>query len=96
MSKSAIHSVPNDWSQNEVLFAVRNHGSNLAQLAIANGYEQNPRALYVVFYRKNAPTAQKIIADFLGLPPEEIWPSRYQSSASKCTSPAQRPHVRVA
>ncbi|WP_051221504.1 helix-turn-helix domain-containing protein [Neptunomonas japonica] len=96
MSKSAIHSASKDWSQNEVLFAVRNRGNNLAQLAAENGYKHNLRALYVVFYRKNAPTAQKIIADFLGLPPEEIWPSRYQSSIPKCTSPAERPHVRLA
>lgn len=95
MSKSKIHSASEDWTQNEVLFAVKNRGSNLSKLAEASGYE-NRRALYVVFYRKNAPTAQKIIADFLGLSPEEIWPSRYQSSVSKCTSPAQRPHVRVA
>ncbi|MAY42606.1 MULTISPECIES: helix-turn-helix domain-containing protein [unclassified Neptuniibacter] len=95
MSKSKTHSKTEDWSQNEVLFAVKNRGSNLSKLAEANGYD-NRRALYVVFYRKNAPTAQKIIADFLELKPEEIWPSRYQSLTVKYTSPAVRPHVRVA
>lgn len=95
MSKSTIHSVNKDWSQIEVLAAVKMRGSSFPKLAEANGYT-NLRALYVVFYRKNAPKAQRIIADFLGRTPEEIWPSRYQSSLSKCTTPAERPHVRVA
>lgn len=95
MSKSAIHSVAKDWTQIEVLAAVKMRGYSFPKLAKENGYT-NRRALYVVFYRKNAPKAQKIIADFLKRKPEEIWPSRYQSLSPKCTSPAERPHVRVA
>jgi Ner family transcriptional regulator len=94
MSKSLIHSPTEDWTQIEVLSAVKARGSSFPKLAEANGYDNN-RALYHVFYRNNAPKAQKVIADFLGLSPKEIWPSRYQSSMTKCTSPAERPHVRV-
>lgn len=96
MSKSKIHSVTaKDWDQQEVLFAVRKRSSSFPKLAREAGYD-NPRALYVIFYRKNAPKAQKIVADFLGLPPEAIWPSRYQSQTQQFTAPAERPHVRVA
>ncbi|MGI1669968.1 MAG: helix-turn-helix domain-containing protein [Neptuniibacter sp.] len=95
MSKSQTHPLAKDWTQNEVLFAVKERGSNLSKLATDNGYK-NRRALYAVFYRKNAPKQQKIIADFLCRKPEEIWPSRYQSLTAKYTSPAVRPHTRVA
>jgi Ner family transcriptional regulator len=95
MSKSLIHSPDEDWTQIEVLAAVKIRGSSFPKLALENGYK-NTRQLYHVFYRTNAPKAQKIIAEFLGRQPEEIWPSRYQSSIPKCTSPAERPHVRVA
>ena len=95
MSKSTTHSPSEDWTQIEVLAAVKMRGSSLRKLALENGYT-NAGQLYQMFYRNNAPKAQKIIADFLGLPPEEIWPSRYQSSTPKCTSPAVRPHIRVA
>ncbi len=95
MSKSKTHSPNEDWTQIEVLAAVKMRGSSLRKLALENGYA-NAGQLYQMFYRNNAPKAQKIIADFLGLPPQEIWPSRYQSSIPKCTSPAERPHIRVA
>ncbi|MAC46210.1 MAG: hypothetical protein CMI12_05060 [Oceanospirillum sp.] len=78
MSKTiSAHSVQDDWSRQRVLFAVRDKGISFAELARRHGY-QNPRTLYNVFYAPY-PKAQKIIADFLEVNPEEIWPSRYQA-----------------
>ncbi|OPX57038.1 transcriptional regulator, Nlp family [Oceanospirillum multiglobuliferum] len=68
-------SEPQDWHRQDVLAAVRKKGSNLAELGRQHGYT-NSKTVYNVF-NVNYPKMQKIIADYLGLAPEEIWPSRY-------------------
>ena len=57
-----------------IIAAIREKGSTLAQLSIDAGL--HPRTLGNALERKY-PTGEKIIADFIGIPPQEIWPERY-------------------
>lgn len=65
---------PEDWHPADIVAAVRKRGLTLRKLSVARGL--GPGAL------KNALSypyirAQAIIAEFIGVPPQEIWPSRY-------------------
>lgn len=64
-----------DWHPEDIKAAIRKKGVSMAALARANGYE-NPRTFLNVF-KVPYPKIQKIIAGFLEVPAEEIWPSRY-------------------
>lgn len=75
MSKSKTHSNLRDWHRQDILAAIRKRGISAAELARRNGYS-NPATFYNVF-KVPYPKVQKIIAEYLGVPPEEIWPTRY-------------------
>ena len=64
----------------DIIAKVRKKGSTFAELSRTNGLHS--RTLHNVLYKK-WPKAEKIIADFLELKPEEIWPSRYPSSTEE-------------
>ncbi|WP_417595039.1 helix-turn-helix domain-containing protein [Oceanospirillum sp.] len=68
-------SQPEDWHRQDILAAIRKKGTTLAELGRQYGYA-NSRTLYNVFDVRY-PKVEKIIANYLGLAPEEIWPSRY-------------------
>lgn len=68
--------VPQDMNRHDILAEIRKRGTTLAALARHHEYE-NPRSLNNVF-RTPYPKAERIIAEFLGKKPEDIWPSRYQ------------------
>lgn len=57
-----------------IIAAIREKGSTLAQLSIDAGL--HPRTLGNALERKY-PKGEKIIADFIGISPQEIWPERY-------------------
>jgi Ner family transcriptional regulator len=66
-----------DWHPADIIAAVRKSGTSLRKLDLQNGYR--PGAM------KNAlhgpyPRAERIIAEQLGLTPQKIWPSRYDST----------------
>lgn len=65
-----------DWHPEDIKAAIRKKGITLSALAKANGYKA-PRTFSNVFQTRY-PKVQAIIADFLGVPPEQIWPSRYR------------------
>lgn len=63
-----------DWHRADVVAALKKVGWSVRALSIASGL--GPNTL------KNAlsqpyPKAERIIADALGMRPEEIWPQRY-------------------
>lgn len=68
-------STPRDMDRHDILAAIRKRGTSLAAIARHHGYE-NDRSLHTVF-RAPYPKAEGIIADFLGMKPEDIWPTRY-------------------
>lgn len=73
MSKTASH--PHDWHRQDVMAAIRKKGTTLAELGRHHGYD-SPAALYNVF-KMPYPKVERIIATFLELEPQQIWPSRY-------------------
>lgn len=74
MSIQKKHSLT-DWHPEDIKAAIRKKGVSMAQLARANGYK-SPRTFSNVF-NVPYPKVQRIIAEFLGVTPETIWPSRY-------------------
>ncbi len=74
---SKPHSLLRDWHRQDILAAIRKRGITVAELARRNGYP-NPVTFYNVF-KVPYPKVQNIIADYLGVPPQEIWPTRYLS-----------------
>ena len=66
--------VKQDWHPAHVVAAVRVKGFTLRSLSIEAGLNQD--SLKNALYRK-CPKYERIIADAIGVAPEEIWPSRY-------------------
>jgi Ner family transcriptional regulator len=62
------------WHQQDILAAIRKKGETVASLNRALGYR--PGVLRTVFY-KRWPRGQRVIADFLNVPLEELWPHWY-------------------
>lgn len=63
-----------DWHRAEIKCELEKKGISLAKLSRENGL--NGDTLRNVFSRK-WPKGEKIVADAIGVKPEEIWPSRY-------------------
>ncbi|AUJ83196.1 helix-turn-helix domain-containing protein [Enterobacter hormaechei subsp. steigerwaltii] len=66
-----------NWHRADVLAAIRKKGSSLAKLSRDNGLHE--RTLYNALER-HWPKGEKIIADYIGVTREEIWPERYSNS----------------
>lgn len=66
--------VVEDWHPADIVAAVWKRGYSMGRLALEAGYER--KSLNVAL-RHPWPAAEKIIAEFLGVAPQAIWPSRY-------------------
>ncbi|MGC8341812.1 transcriptional regulator [Pantoea stewartii] len=69
-----------DWHRADIVAALHKQGWSLRRLSIHHGYKSAGSL-------KNAldrpwPKGQKIIAEAIGLPPEAIWPTRYDKRFS--------------
>nr|WP_159465176.1 helix-turn-helix transcriptional regulator [Scandinavium goeteborgense] len=65
-----------DWHKQDILAAVRKKKKSLAALSRENGFCAGTLSNALT---KPWPRGEAIIASVIGLSPEEIWPSRYQS-----------------
>jgi Ner family transcriptional regulator len=63
----------------DIKAAIRKRGITPAQLSIRHNYD--PSAVRVALY-KPWPAVERLIADFLGLTPQRIWPDRYLSDGT--------------
>lgn len=63
-----------DWGRQDIIFAVRKKGSSLQRLGLENGFFRHTlhKSLTVRF-----PRAHQVIAGFLGVPRQAIWPQFY-------------------
>ena len=66
-----------DWTATRVVFELHSAGWSLRQLAIKHTYKSS--ALGAALHRRY-PKAESLIANALGIKPDEIWPSRYENS----------------
>ncbi len=69
-----------DWHPEDIKAAIRKRGMTTSQLFRSNGLAES--TLRNVF-RHHWPKGEKIIAEFLGLTPRDIWPSRYEAVSVK-------------
>jgi len=63
-----------DWHPADVLAALKKRGNSLAGISVANGY--HPTAAGKALKRR-WPALEALIAEAIGVPAQEIWPSRY-------------------
>jgi Ner family transcriptional regulator len=68
-----------DWHPADVLAALKKRGHNLAGLSVANGY--HPTAAGKAL-KQQWPAMEKLVAEAIGMPPQAIWPSRYEGDGS--------------
>ncbi|HEX5393808.1 MAG TPA: helix-turn-helix transcriptional regulator [Rhodocyclaceae bacterium] len=78
---------PNDMNRHDILAAIRKRGSNLRQLSLAYGYSADALRNALV---RPWPKAEALIAEFLGLTPQAIWPSRYHADGSPKSGRGER------
>jgi len=87
-----------DWHHEEVKAQIRKRGITMKNLSEIHGYKEDAcrRAI-----KQPWPAVERIIADFLGLKPQAIWPSRYDAAGrpvsriyreSKSTNHRRRRH----
>ncbi len=65
-----------DWHPEDIKAAIRKSGTTVTALSVAAGFS---RAAVGVALRYPIPTVQAVIAQHLGLKPQQIWPSRYDA-----------------
>jgi len=68
------------WTPRRILCEIHERRMTLEQLALRNG--RNPSSFRNVWTRPNS-TNERIIADFLDMKPEELWPDRYPKSTTR-------------
>ncbi|MBX3545552.1 helix-turn-helix domain-containing protein [Chelatococcus sp.] len=79
-----------DWHHEEIKAAIRMMGSSCEELS-----RQAGQGLHVCAYATRKPhiRGEALIAKFLRLPPQHIWPSRFRSDGSRI--PRVRPYQNV-
>ena len=77
-----------DW--HGIRAAVQRQGMTLTELARRNGLAEN--ACRRVSYQPHYP-AQEVIAAFLGMKPEELWPDRYPKRTARILDTTKYPPV---
>lgn len=73
-----------DWHKEDIKAALRKNGTNMNDLARKNGYRDFSAIRQALQHAY--PKAERIIAAALGIPPETIWPSRYQGKYSPASN----------
>ena len=68
-----------DWHPADVLAALKKRGHSLAGLSVANGY--HPTAAGKAL-KQPWPAMERLVAGAIGVAPQEIWPSRYDSEGN--------------
>lgn len=63
------------WHPEEIRAAIRMRGTTMAGLSRRAGYD--PDAVRNAIRYRCSSVVQKLIAEFLGVAPQELWPDRY-------------------
>lgn len=88
--KAGVENEPpmKNWDRHEIKAEVHRRGATLLEIAIAAGAE--PSSTRVALRRRNR-CGEMLIAAFLCVPPQELWPTRYsgeaQSNEPQSTAP---------
>ena len=84
MAEDRRMSEPADWPRDKIRTAILERGMSQARLAREAGYSEGAVRSAII---RPLPSAERIIADFLGVPVQEIWPSRYFPDGRPRTAP---------
>lgn len=76
-----------DWHPADIIAALRKSGWSLRRLSIHHGYYHTYLAGAI---ERPFPKGERLIAAAIGVPPEQIWPSRYAERAARKLTPRQR------
>lgn len=76
-----------DWHKYDIIVSLWKRGTSLQRLSRQNNYSRS--ALCMVL-RRPWPKAERIIAEALDVPPEQIWPSRYHPDGSPRSGRGER------
>lgn len=76
-----------DWHRADVIAAVRKTGTTLRGLSRKHGLYHTAMNQAL---NKPAPKAERLIAEHLGLTPQDIWPSRYHDDGSPKSGRGER------
>lgn len=68
------------WTSNRILSEIRDRDMTLEKLAIK--HDRNPNSFRHIWKRPNS-INERIIAEFIGVPVEELWPERYPKSSAR-------------
>lgn len=79
---------PADWHVEDIKAAIRKTGATTVSLSLQHGYS---RAAVRVAFLKPWPAIEAIIAAHLGVPPQSIWPSRYDPAGEPIRKRPSRP-----
>lgn len=78
---------PSDWHKADIKAALEKRGLSLGKLGRLNGYSRTAPAHALRF---PWPKMEKLIADALGLPPQQIWPTRYHADGRSKSGRGER------
>ena len=67
-----------DWHRADVVAELKKKGTSVRKLSIQNGLSPNTLKSALQF---KYPRGERIIANALGIKPEQIWPSRYEDKS---------------
>ncbi len=85
----SMHKTPTqkkgDWHRAEIVCALHMKGISLRRLSKHHGYA-SPGTLIHALNRK-WPKGERLIAEAIGIPPAEIWPSRYPAEPPENSTP---------
>ena len=69
------------WSREKILTALKEKGVSLRALSLQMGFSGG--ALYQALRRDSCPAYEQLVADFLGVSVEDIWPERVAARLEK-------------
>lgn len=75
------------WHKAYIVAAVQAGGTTLRKLSVAHGYA--PCTLAVALHTP-WPKGERIIAEFIGVRPDELWPERYDEQGKPLSGHGQR------
>lgn len=77
------------WDRYKIREEVRRRKTTLAALARANDLSPSTCSLALV---RPSPSGERVIAQFLGIPPNQLWPDRYDHLG--CRMSTRKPRKR--
>lgn len=89
MNKHAPQKNSQDWHPADIKAALEKAGWSLR--ALSRHHQLSPNALAIALHKQYA-KAEERIATALGVPPQTIWPSRYNSDGTPKHKPMGNPN----